>query len=292
MINSAQKTTGWPPKKRLAAAGLSFEIEALLRDCRINTVCESARCPNLNECFSKGTATFLILGDTCTRGCGFCSVKKGKPISPDPREPWRIAQAVERLGLKYAVITSVTRDDLEDGGAGQFATIISAIKGLSPETKVEILTPDFNGSKPALETVLSGGPDVFGHDIETVRRLYPVARQGASYDSSLGIFRMIKDMRPSLLTKSALLAGIGESEEEIIETMRDLASAGCDILMVGQYLRPGKSNLPVVRYLSQEEFDNFKRIGEVMGFRHVNAGAFVRSSYRAEEIFKRVRGIG
>jgi lipoyl synthase len=196
-----------------------------------------------------------------------------------------MAEAVRRLGIKYAVITSVTRDDLEDGGAGQFARTISTVKGLSPETKVEVLTPDFNGRESALATVLNGEPDVFGHDIETVRRLYPVARRGASYDTSLGLFRTVRQMRPRVFTKSALLVGLGESEEEIIETMGDIKSAGCDILMIGQYLRPGKTNLPVVRYLREEEFAEYKRIGEDMGFRHVSSGAFVRSSYRAEEIY-------
>ena len=276
------------PKKRLVADGSLCETQGLLRDFRINTVCGSAQCPNLNECYSRGTATFLILGDTCTRDCGFCSVKKGIPIPPDSQEAWRIAGAVKRLGLKYAVITSVTRDDLGDGGAGHFSRTIRAIKSLSPDTKVEVLTPDFNGCKAAIEIVLSGEPDVFGHDIDTARRLYPAARQGASYDISLGIFSMIKEMRPLLLTKSALLAGLGESEAEMIETMADLRSAGCDILMIGQYLRPGKVNLPVARYLSPEEFERYERIGEGMGFRHVSSGAFVRSSYRAEEIFREV----
>jgi len=288
MMNTAQKITGWPPKKRLTAARSSFETEALLRDCRVSTVCASARCPNLSECFSKGTATFLLLGDTCTGACGFCSVKKGEAAAPDPQEPWRIAEAVKRLGLKYAVITSVTRDDLEGGGSGEFAKTINAIKSLSPTTKVEVLAPDFNGQKSALETVLGGGPEVFGHDIETVRRLYPIARRGVSYDTSLDLFKVARRIRPSLLTKSALLAGLGESQEEIIDTMRDLANAGCDILMIGQYLRPSMANLPVVRYLSQEEFDRLRKIGEGMGFRHVSAGPFVRSSYRAEEVYNEV----
>lgn len=262
-----------------------FETEALLKESGVSTVCASALCPNQNECYSKKTATFLILGETCTRACGFCSVGKGAPFAPDPQEPRRIAELVRRMALRYAVITSVTRDDLEDGGSSQFIKVIEAVRSLSPDTKIEVLTPDFMGDSRAIRTVLSASPDVFGHNIETVRQLYPAARKGADYDTSMGIMKLVKEITPSQLTKSALLVGLGESQGEVVETMRDLRAAACDMLVIGQYLRPRKSNLPVVRFLGQEEFDRYRKIGEEMGFCHVASGPFVRSSYKAEEIY-------
>lgn len=276
------------PKKRLVAGKVPHEVEAGLLNAKVRTVCASALCPNSNECYSQKTVTFLILGDTCTRACGFCSVKKGAPGRIDAQEPRRIAEFARELGLRYIVITSVTRDDLKDGGAGQFVKVIEALRAISPKAKIEVLTPDFMYDAESIERILSERPDVFGHNIETVRRLYHTARKGADYDRSVNIISFIKELEPGLLTKSSLMLGLGETEEEVVDAMNDLKEAGCDILTIGQYLRPRRENLPVARFASPEEFESYKKIGEDMGFRAVVSGTFVRSSYKAEETYNNI----
>ena len=272
-------------KKRLAAAGAEFEARKILSEEGVLTVCESALCPNRNECFANKQATFLLLGDICTRDCSFCSVKRGVPRAPDNTEPARIAEAARRLDIRYAVVTSVTRDDLEDGGARQFADVIGSLRSSSRAIKVEILTPDFKGDPEALRRVIEARPDVFGHNIETVGRLYPTVRSGAGYRRSLGLLRRAKDIRASQLTKSSIMVGLGEGENDILAAMRDLREAGCDILTIGQYLRPAQANIPVSRYVTPEEFEKYKESAVRLGFRYVASGPFVRSSYMAEKIY-------
>lgn len=272
-------------KKRIVTSGAVFDTKRVLRDGAVSTVCESSLCPNVNECFSKRHATFLILGSVCTRSCGFCSVSKGAPGPIDPGEPHRIIEAVRGLNLSYVIITSVTRDDLEDGGAGQFVRVICALKRFSENIRIEILVPDFNGSPPAIEEVVGARPDIIGHNIETVKRLYPLVRPGADYRRSVELLRAVKTAGPGTLVKSGMMLGFGEKEEEVVETMEDARSAGCDIFTIGQYLQPRKENLPVKRYVSPEEFDMYKRAGEGMGYKAVSSGPFVRSSYMAEELY-------
>ncbi|MCD6452143.1 MAG: lipoyl synthase [Acidobacteria bacterium] len=257
-------------------------VKLLLRRLHLHTVCESARCPNIGECFNRGVATFMILGDVCTRNCRFCNVEKGVPLPLDPEEPKRVAEAVVKLNLRYAVITSVTRDDLPDGGAGFFAETIKMIRKYSPSTRVEVLIPDFKGDPEALETVLSASPDVLNHNLETVRRLYPEVRPQADYERSLAVLKRAKEHVPSLLTKSGLMVGLGEDISEIKEAMADLRETGCDLLTLGQYLQPTPSHLPIARYYHPDEFRKLAREGMEMGFLHVEAGPLVRSSYRAD----------
>ncbi|MDI6891380.1 MAG: lipoyl synthase [Actinomycetota bacterium] len=250
----------------------------------LSTVCQSARCPNLGECFSRGTATFMILGTRCTRRCGFCVIGKGEPLSLQEDEPERVALAAWKLGLRYVVVTSVTRDDLPDGGASQFAATVRAIKDMLPRAWVEVLTPDFRGSIDALTLVLREKPDVFAHNLETVPRLYPLVRPGADYERSLCVLRKAKELDGAVLAKSSLILGLGERKEEVLRVMEDLREAGCDVLTLGQYLRPSKEQLPVARFLPPEEFAELEAVAWGMGFRAVLAGPFVRSSYRAEEL--------
>lgn len=275
----------FPPwlKKKLVINEEFFRMKRLLSEASINTVCESSRCPNLSECFSQNFATFLILGKACTRNCSFCSVTKDAPAgSVDDDEPSRIAGFVRRVGLKYCVITSVTRDDLPDGGASQFVDVIRSIRSIRPAgVKVEVLVPDFGGRRESIEHVLNARPDIFGHNIETTRRLYPIARQGASYVRSLGLLRLAKENCPDQLTKSGIMIGLGESDQEVLETMKDIRSAGCDILTIGQYLKPGRGNLNIRRFATPDEFERYEVIGLAMGFRSVNSGPYVRSSYNA-----------
>ena len=262
--------------------------KSLLRSHRLSTVCEEARCPNKGVCFSKPTATFMILGDYCTRDCGFCSVKTGGPADippPDGTEPGRVAEAARELGLKYVVITSVTRDDLPDGGASQFAATIKAVRERLPGTKIEVLTPDFKGDRDALAMVLEARPEVFNHNIETVRRLYPVVRAQADYERSLGVLRNAKAIAPRIKTKSGLMLGLGETLDEVVALFRDLRETGCSLLTVGQYLRPTKKNLPVVEYRKPEIFDDLKNKALEMGFEFVASGPLVRSSMNAEEMY-------
>jgi len=257
------------------------KVASIIRDNDIHTICQEARCPNIAECFEKKTATFLILGDTCTRDCRYCNVKTGKPGSVDGRQSRKIAEAVKKLGLRYVVITSVTRDDLADGGAKTFVNTIKEIRKLSPKTKIELLTPDF---REQIKKILAIGPEVFGHNIETVKRLFPTVRPSADYIRSIMFLKQIKEYNPSQTTKSGLMVGLGESKEEIIQTLKDLKSAQVDIVTLGQYLQPREDLAPVKKYYTPEEFDEFKTIAEDMGFKKVFSAPLVRSSYPAEEL--------
>ena len=248
---------------------------------QLHTVCESALCPNIGECWQMGHATFMILGDGCTRNCRFCAVGD-QPEPPDPNEPRRVAEAVCRMGLKHAVITSVTRDDLPDGGAGLFAATIAAIRHISSETTVEVLIPDFQGSRAALDIVMAAGPDILGHNVETVPKLYLRARPKADYQQSLTLLKTVKATDPEMVTKSGIMVGLGETESELLETIAQIRDAGVDILTLGQYLRPGPAHLPVRRYYPPAEFESLKARAQRMGFSWVEAGPLVRSSYRAE----------
>jgi len=259
-------------------------IRRILRDNRLHTVCEEATCPNLGECFRQGTATFLILGDTCTRNCPFCDVNHGVPLPPDADEPAGLARAVAAMKLRYVVITSVTRDDLPDGGAGQYAGCISTLRSENPHVRIEILVPDFRGSEAeALGILSANSPDVFNHNLETVRRLYPRVRPSANYASSLELLRRYKTMNAAVPTKSGIMLGFGETREEVYEAMQDLRDAGCDMLTLGQYLRPSSRHLPVERYVPPEEFSEYREVGLTMGFSHIEAGPLVRSSYHAAQ---------
>jgi lipoic acid synthetase len=259
-------------------------LRLLLREQALHTVCEEARCPNLSECFSRGTATFMLLGDRCTRRCGYCSVATAKPLPPDPAEPARIALAAARLRLRYVVLTAVARDDLRDGGAAHFAATVEAVRARLPEARVEVLTPDFKGDPNALAAVLAAEPDVFNHNIETVPRLFPVARAQGDYRLSLDVLRAVKALRPGQVTKSGLMVGLGETDEEIHAVLADLRTHEVDIVTLGQYLRPTREHLAVDRYVTPEAFEALAERGRAMGFGSVYAGVFVRSSYNAEEI--------
>jgi lipoic acid synthetase len=258
------------------------ELKDLVSDLKLHTVCESAACPNVGECWNRRTATFMILGNVCTRRCGFCAVQKGAPLEVDYDEPRRVAEACAALELRYAVITSVNRDDRKDGGAALFALTIRAIRDRIPGCRVEVLIPDFQGSQAALEIVMDAAPDVLNHNIETVPRLYRQVRLGARYDRSLELLAYAKRLRPNIPTKSGLMLGLGETQDEVLAVMRDLAAHGVNILTLGQYLRPSPKHLPIIRYVPVEEFNDFKRRGLPMGFSHIEAGPLVRSSYHAD----------
>lgn len=259
------------------------ELKALVTDLQLHTVCESAACPNVGECWNKRTATFMILGNVCTRRCGFCAVQKGGPLPVDYDEPRRVAEACAVLGLKFAVITSVNRDDRKDGGAELFALTIRAIRQRIPGCGVEVLVPDFQGSHPAMDIVLEAAPDVMNHNTETVPRLYRQVRLGARYERSLDMLAYSKQMRPDIPTKSGLMLGLGETMDEVRQVMRDLRAHAVDILTLGQYLRPSANHLPIIRYVTQPEFDDLKKFGYELGFRHVESGPLVRSSYHASD---------
>src|SRR5262249_5635177 len=270
-------------KIRIRANETFDSVNRMINDLSLHTVCQEARCPNMFECWSEGTATFMILGDICTRHCGFCAVGKGKPTALDPDEPHRVAEAVKRLGVRHAVVTSVNRDELPDGGALHFAQTVSWIRRLNPRTRVEVLIPDFCGNQEALDTVLNVRPDVLNHNTETVARLYKRVRPDAKYDQSLELLRRahaFKDQQP-MLTKSGLMVGLGESRNELLETFQNIADTGCDILTVGQYLSPTPKHIPIERYYTPEEFSDLKTEAMRMGFRYVEAGPLVRSSYHA-----------
>lgn len=256
----------------------------LTRDLELHTVCESARCPNRTKCFAEGTATFMILGNICTRNCTFCAVKTGKPQAPDPQESDHIVQAVRRLGLRYLVITSVTRDDLPDGGSSQFAQTIRAIRKYDPNIAVEVLIPDFQGSASALQAVIDASPAVLNHNIETVSRLYSGVRPQAKYRRSLDLLKQAKLVDNRLLTKSGFMLGLGESREEVIEVLADLRRAGCDLLTIGQYLQPSLEHHRLVRYIRPEEFEEYRIVGKKLGFVAVMSGPLVRSSFHAAEM--------
>jgi len=260
------------------------DLKRIMRTLDLHTVCESARCPNMGECWEHRTATFMILGDICTRACGFCAVSSGKPAGPpDEHEPERVAEAVERMGLRYAVVTSVNRDDQPDGGAGIFARTIAEIRRRVPSCKVEVLIPDFRGDWSALETVIAARPDVLNHNTETVPRLYHQVRKGAVYTRSLELLRRAKSAAPAMPTKTGLMLGLGETPEEVLAAMQDLVAQRTDILTLGQYLQPTREHLPIVRYVHPDEFADYKKLGEKMGFSHVESGPLVRSSYHAFE---------
>jgi len=267
-----------------APAGANYrELKQLVDELKLHTVCESAACPNVGECWNRRTATFMILGNVCTRRCGFCAVQKGPPLEVDYDEPRRVAEASAVLGLKYAVVTSVNRDDRKDGGAELFALTIQAIRERIPGCKVEVLVPDFQGSHAAMEIVMNALPDVLNHNIETVPRLYRQVRLGARYERSLDMLAYAKRLNPSVPTKSGLMLGLGENPDEAEQVIRDLRAHQVDILTVGQYLRPSPKHLPIIRYVPQIEFDGFKRLGYQLGFSHVESGPLVRSSYHASD---------
>jgi lipoic acid synthetase len=274
-----------PPWIRVRLShGESFgQVKRLLREAQLHTVCEEASCPNIGECFGKGTATFMVLGDLCTRRCPFCDVAHGRPLPPDPLEAKNLADAVARLGLRYVVITSVDRDDLRDGGAAHFAACIRAVRQGSPRTQIEVLTPDFRGrSELALDILAADPPDVMNHNLETVPRLYREARPGADYAHSLQLLQSFKRRRPAVPTKSGLMLGLGETDDEVLAVMRDLRAHDVDMLTIGQYLQPRPGNLAVRRYVTPEAFDTLARQARQMGFTHAACGPLVRSSYHAD----------
>lgn len=272
--------------RRKASTGLrDNDTKRFLKSCGLVTVCEEARCPNIAECFSKPTAAFMILGSKCTRHCGFCSVESARPGSPDPEEPDKVAEAAREMNLKYVVITSVTRDDLPDGGADHFAKTVCAVRNILPGSKIEVLTPDFQGRFDDLKTVLGAKPDVFNHNVETVPRLYSTVRPLADYQRSLYLLKYARKADPDIYTKSGLMLGLGEKSEEVMCVLKDLRKAGCDIVTIGQYLRPSKSNLPVVEYVKPEAFESVRLKALSMGFRYVASGPLVRSSMNAEEMY-------
>ena len=270
---------------RAAGAGSRFHaVKRILREQKLHTVCEEASCPNIAECFGKGTATFMILGDLCTRRCPFCDVAHGRPLAPDPEEPRHLAQTIATLRLSYVVITSVDRDDLKDGGAQHFVDCIRAVRETSPRTTVEVLVPDFRGRlERALEVLSAAPPDVMNHNLETVPRLYRQARPGGEYAHSLGLLSSSKKHNPGIPTKSGLMVGLGETDDEILAVMRDLRAHGVDMLTIGQYLAPSAHHLPVERYVHPDTFAMFEREAAAMGFRHAAVGPMVRSSYHADQ---------
>jgi lipoic acid synthetase len=272
----------WIRDRKIRLADL-HEVKSVMRARSLHTVCEEARCPNRGECFARATATFLLLGDVCTRACGFCDIANGRPRPVDPGEPERVAQAAEDMALKFVVLTSVNRDDLADGGAAHFSAVIAALKRLPEAPGVEVLTPDFAGNLEAVAAVVAAKPDVFNHNVETVPRLYPRVRRGARLDRSLGLLSHAKRLAPDLTTKSGLMVGLGETQEEVLDLLARLRAASVDIVTIGQYLRPSRENLPVEEYVHPNVFTRYREHGERLGFRHVFAGPFVRSSYRAEE---------
>lgn len=266
-------------------------LQRILRDHRLHTVCEEAACPNIGECFGGGTATFMILGSVCTRRCPYCDVAHGRPAPPDRSEPQELAAVVAAMGLRYVVITSVDRDDLRDGGAGHFAACIAATRVSVPAIRIEVLTPDFRGREDvALAILAAAPPDVFNHNVETVPRLYRTARPGGNYAGSLALLQSVKWRLPHVPTKSGLMLGLGERDDEVLATMRDLRHHGCDILTLGQYLRPSSAHLPVARYVSPDEFAWLRERGLALGFAEVAAGPLVRSSYRADAVARAARG--
>lgn len=279
-----QTLPGWF-KQRIPHAGETADVEKLLSALKLHTVCEEAHCPNLGQCFSHGTATFMLMGEICTRNCTFCAVKKGVPAPLDLEEPEHITEAVRQLGLSYVVLTCVTRDDLDDGGAGHFAATIKALHAKMPELKVELLTSDFKGSIQSVRTVVEAGPDVFSHNLETISRLYPEVRPMADYRQSLDVLKTVKVLNPDIITKSGLMLGLGEGREEVVSAMRDLRQSGCNLLTLGQYLSPSAAHHPVVRFVTPEEFAEYGQIGLGEGFKGVASAPRVRSSFRASELY-------
>ena len=273
---------------RLPRADTISEVQGMMRAKNLHTVCESARCPNLPECWSKKTATFMILGDTCTRSCGFCAIKVGKGEELDPFEPANVAKVANDLGLKHVVVTSVARDDLKDEGAEQFARTIRALHHANPLTIVEVLTPDFKGKAELVKTVVDAGPEIYNHNIETIERLHTVVRPQAKYARTLRVLEMVKEMDPAVYTKSGIMLGLGETRAEVVKTLQDLRNIGCDAVTIGQYLRPTMKHLPVSEYIHPDVFAEYETIGAEIGFTFVASGPFIRSSYNAIEFSKKV----
>lgn len=270
-------------KRPIIDTDTTRNVRKILKHNCLNTVCENARCPNKNECYTKNTATFLIMGNNCTRNCRYCNISCNRPEPLDPQEPRHIAKAVKDLGLKYAVITSVTRDDLPDGGAQHFANCIYEIRKISPDVKIEILTPDFKNKKEALDIIINAHPDVFNHNIETVRAVFKTARPQGNYDTSLEVLKYIKQ-NSDIQTKSGMMIGLGETFVQIKETIEDLYSVGCDILTIGQYIQPSKEHLPVAKYYSLEEYEELKKLAASIGIKNYQIGPLVRSSYNAASL--------
>ena len=260
-----------------------IELKNLMRGHQLHTVCEEAHCPNIGECWERGAATFMILGDICTRRCHYCAVTTGRPVGIDLQEPGRLAETVKMMGLRYCVITSVNRDDLSDGGAFIFAACIKKIRAEAPGCKVEVLIPDFAGSRPALQKVIDAQPDVLNHNIESSRRIFPRVRPKGDYRLSLDLLARVKEMDSRMVTKSGIIVGMGETREEVLETMQDLREVDCDLLTIGQYLRPSAKHVPIDRFYTPAEFAELAQLGEEMGFKHVASGPLVRSSYHADE---------
>lgn len=272
-------------KKRVNTAALT-EMEKMLRSLNLHTVCEGANCPNRGECFKNKTATFMILGNICTRNCRFCDVCKGAPTPVDPEEPENVATAADKLGLKHTVVTSVTRDDLPDGGSAHFAETIRALKKRIPSSTVEVLIPDFQGSKDALQTVIDARPEIINHNIETVPSLYNTVRPMAKYDRSLELLQRVKQLTTGIYSKTGIMVGLGETKDEVLRVMDDLIGVGCELLTIGQYLQPSKDHLPIKEYITPDQFEEYKRIGLKKGFKYIASGPFVRSSYNAIEGMK------
>ncbi|MEE2813707.1 MAG: lipoyl synthase [Verrucomicrobiota bacterium] len=268
---------------QLPTASAYFATRNLIDDLNLHTVCESARCPNHWECWSKGTATFMIAGDRCTRACGFCAVDTRKPMSLEADEPERVAEAARRMQLKHMVITAVARDDLADGGAAHFQKVIERVREVTPEVLIEVLTPDFRDEDGPINTVIAARPDIFNHNLETVRSLTSKVRSVATYERSLSVLSKVKKRAPEIYTKSGLMLGLGETKEELLEAMTDLRSVGCDLLTLGQYLQPTKKHLEVEEFIHPDQFTDYKRIAEAMGFSYVASGPLVRSSYHADD---------
>ena len=270
-------------KVRMPGGTRYIELQHLMTDQRLHTVCQEAHCPNIGECWDGGTATFMILGDICTRRCHYCAVTTGRPNGLDLQEPKRLAEVVKSMGLRYCVITSVNRDDLPDGGAYIFASCINKIRETSPDCRVEVLIPDFAGSWPALQRVIDSGPAVLNHNIESSVRIFPKVRPKGNYNLSLQLLAKVKDIDPAMATKSGIIVGMGESVDEVLDTMADLRNVDCDLLTIGQYLRPSARHLAIDRFYRPEEFEELRKAGESMGFKHVASGPLVRSSYHADE---------
>jgi len=289
-LHQAQK----PPwiKVRLPSNPVFFSTKALIADLRLHTVCESAQCPNRWECWSQGTATMMIAGERCTRACGFCAVTTAKPVALEEDEPQRVAEAVKRLGLRHVVITAVARDDLKDGGANHFARTIAAVRQMDASVIIEVLVPDFHAQDGCIQIVLDAAPDIFNHNMETVERLTPLVRSRAKYRTSLRVLKRAKELSPKIVTKSGVMLGLGECEAELFQTMDDLREVGCEVLTLGQYLRPTPDHLPVVEYVEPNRFANYGNIARAKGFLHVASGPLVRSSYHAADFHPFVRRNG
>lgn len=291
MVSKSENTSSPTVERKLpdwfkvkAPGGENYlDIRKKIKGARLNTVCEEAACPNIGECWDSGTATFMILGDTCTRACSYCNVKTGWPTTTDPAEPLRVASTVKQMELKYTVITSVDRDDLPDYGSGIFEQTITQVKRTAPGCKIEVLIPDFEGDLECLERVVNAGPHVLNHNIETTRRIFRKVRPRGNYDLSLELLKRVKEINPFMPSKSGMMVGLGETKEEILETMNDLRAVGCDLLTIGQYLRPSKRHHPIIRFYRPEEFKELELAGLDMGFKHVASGPLVRSSYHADD---------